>query len=138
MTSLLEKLEKFFHSFLNALHTAITNLTHAIKEHKILAMSIFAGSIALALLFYIITPTDQPQKQAILSVPEKPIKPLVDDLMPPEEPGITTGYAYHFEPKTHWDEKEAKEWFVPPNGTMVEELKNANATLINDILGDVP
>ncbi|MGL4986848.1 MAG: hypothetical protein ACRC5H_06905 [Treponemataceae bacterium] len=138
LSEILKKIENALLAFFNAMRMASTQFLQLIVNHKLISFTIFLGCASFVFLFSFFTPNEKKIKQEITILPEKPIKPLIDNFIPPEEPRQKQGYSFHFEPKTHWDEQDAKKWFVTPNSEMVEELKSVNGTIINNILGEVP
>ncbi len=60
------------------------------------------------------------------------------DIIKPDGPQMPDGYALSRNPKPQWTEKEIEEHFTVPDDENLEDLKKANDSLINELLGAAP
>ncbi len=56
----------------------------------------------------------------------------------PAEPGFQDSYIYANALVPYWTQEEGAKWFTPPEGKLLEQLKDSNDLLIRRILESVP
>ena len=61
-----------------------------------------------------------------------------DEFIPPSNIKLTEDYYFSREPKESWSQEEIEKWFSNPNTVNMNELKQANDVLVDEIIGAAP
>ncbi len=80
----------------------------------------------------------KPKADEVTVAEQIPFSPLVEEILPPEQPAFEQEYGVFREPDDAWGEEEIDRWFAEPDGAIFEQLERANDATVNDIFGAVP
>ena len=119
---------------MGALNNSIEKISDFLNEHKKLALGIIIG-LALLLLILIIGMVASGKKE---SIPSKVSNNPEDPFMLPQNTTVTEDYYFSREPKESWSQEEIEKWFSNPNTVNMNELKQANDALVDEIIGAAP
>ncbi|MBO4387480.1 MAG: hypothetical protein J5817_10775 [Treponema sp.] len=61
-----------------------------------------------------------------------------DEFIPPSNIKLTEDYYFSREQKECWSQEEIEKWFSNPNTVNMNELKQANDALVDEIIGAAP
>ncbi len=102
----------------------------------IIILLTFMSISAFFILFSHTLKQNKKPKQGI-SIPE-PEYSSSNDFIPPQNLPLSDEYYFSRVPKDKWTKEDADEYFEIPNQSLINELENANDSLVNEILGAVP
>lgn len=127
-------------NFLSDLSYAIGqgNFKEFSQSHKKQIITLFSciGTfvVIMLLLSVILSFSTNSKTEEIASI----VPPLEEPLIMPDEPGIADSFKYYREQKHEWSKEDVDKWFTPPDDSMINEIEEANDTIISDILGVAP
>ncbi|MCR4938474.1 MAG: hypothetical protein K5930_00025 [Treponemataceae bacterium] len=101
--------------------------------NRTLLLASCALIICIPLILIVVIGIDDSEPEAV-----KSDTTIGDYIYLPEEPGLGSDYVYSRNKQNHWTEEESLEWFVEPDGKMMNDMRTVNDRLINDLLEAVP
>jgi len=120
--------------FLDNIKDAYTNLTEKTSR---LAVTILGIILLLFVSALIVLGVHSCNQKKVGDVKREEFK-TEDDFIPPSNIKLTEDYYFSREQKESWNQEEIEKWFSNPNKVNMNELKQANDALVDEIIGAAP
>ena len=128
-----EKLQAFIDKVKELYDKAVSFVADQWESNRTLLLAVCALIICIPLILIVVIGMGK-------SEPETVVKSVVIDdyIYLPEEPGLGKDYILSRNHQSAWSDEEAAQWFVEPDGQMMDDMRAVNNKLINDLLEAVP
>ena len=120
---------------IDTIQDAVDSLVKKTGRFAVAALGIILLLAACALM--ILTARSFTKKKKALPVVQAEFQ-SEDEFIPPSNIKLTEDYYFSREPKENWTREEIDRWFSKPNKVNMNELKQANDRLVEEIIGAVP
>jgi len=121
-------------NFLDNIKDAYHNLAQRTSR---LAVTILGIILFLFLCALIVLGVHSCNQKKIGNVKREDFK-SEDEFIPPSNIKLTEDYYFSREQKESWSQEEIEKWFSNPNTINMNELKQANDALVDEIIGAAP
>lgn len=128
-----EKLNAFVEKIVELYDKAVSFVAEQWESNRTVFLAVCALVVCIPLILIVVIGTSGSKTEAPVS--EITVQ---DYIYLPEEPGLGNDYILSREQQSQWSEEEARRWFVEPDGKMMNDIRNVNDKLINDLLEAVP
>lgn len=128
-----DKLNAFIEKIKELSDKAFSFVSNLWITNRILLLASCALIICIPLLLIVVIGMGDSDSQPVQSQVE-----ISDYIYLPEEPEIGQDYILSRKAQDQWEEEEAGNWFVEPDGKMMDDMRTVNDRLINDLLEAVP